>query len=42
MEDTIIKVDHVSMKFNLSTEKVDNMKEYLIKRIKKRISYDEF
>ena len=42
MEDAIIKVDHVSMKFNLSTEKVDNMKEYLIKRIKKRISYDEF
>ncbi|MCQ4690844.1 ABC transporter ATP-binding protein [Clostridium sp. SL.3.18] len=42
MEDTIIKVDHVSMKFNLSTEKVDNVKEYLIKRIKKRINYDEF
>ena len=29
-QDTIIKVDHVSMKFNLSSEKVDNFKEYLI------------
>lgn len=35
-QDTIIKVDHVSMKFNLSSEKVDNFKEYLIKRIKKQ------
>ena len=26
-----MKVDHVSMKFNLSSEKVDNIKEYIIK-----------
>lgn len=42
MQDTIIKVDQVSMKFNLSTEKVDNVKEYFIKRIKRKLSYDEF
>ena len=41
-QDTIIKVDHVSMKFNLSSEKVDNFKEYLIKRIKNNLKYDEF
>ena len=31
MDNTIVKVDHVSMRFNLSTQKVDNMKEYFIK-----------
>lgn len=35
-------VDDVSMKFNLSSEKVDNIKEYIIKSIKRQISYDEF
>ncbi|MCF2681473.1 ABC transporter ATP-binding protein [Faecalicatena contorta] len=42
MEDTIIKVDHVSMRFNLASEKVDNMKEYFIRRLKKKMGYDEF
>ncbi len=28
-----LQVDHVSMKFNLSSQKVDNMKEYFIKMI---------
>ena len=31
-DDIVVKVDHVSMRFNLSSEKVDNMKEYFIKR----------
>lgn len=42
MSDAIIKVDHVSMRFNLSSEKVDNIKEYFIRRIKNKMSYDEF
>ena len=34
-------VDDVSMKFNLSSEKVDNIKEYIIKSIKqKEVYYD--
>lgn len=37
-----LQVDHVSMKFNLSTQKVDNMKEYFIKMIKKELMYQEF
>lgn len=41
-EQIMIKVEHVSMKFNLSSEKFDNFKEYFIKSIKKQISYDEF
>lgn len=42
MSDIAIKVDHVSMKFNLSTEKVDSLKEYVIKSIKRDIKKDEF
>ena len=41
-QDIIIKVDHVSMKFNLSSEKVDSIKEYFIKRVKNNLKYDEF
>lgn len=37
-----IKVDHVGMKFNLSQEKVDNLKEYVIKFLKREIKYNEF
>ena len=43
MDNTIVKVDHVSMRFNLSTQKVDNMKEYFIKRLKRKLNTeDEF
>ena len=37
-----IIVDNVSMKFNLSKEKVDSLKDYSIKSIKKEIKYNEF
>ena len=37
-----MKVDHVSMKFNLSSEKVDNIKEYIIKMLKKELMFQEF
>ena len=37
-----IIVDNVSMKFNLSKEKVDSLKDYVIKFIKKEIKYNEF
>lgn len=38
----VLKVDHVGMKFNLSKEKVDNLKEYVIRWLKKEIAYNEF
>ena len=30
------------MKFNLSKEKVDNLKDYLIKSLKREVHYNEF
>lgn len=38
----IVRVDHVSMRFSLASERVDSFKEYVIKTLKRQISYDEF
>ena len=37
-----MKIENVSMKFNLSSEKVDYIKEYVIKMIKKELMFQEF
>ncbi|MBE5937282.1 MAG: ABC transporter ATP-binding protein [Lachnospiraceae bacterium] len=37
-----IKVEGVGMKFNLSSNKVDNLKEYFVRFIKRDIMYKEF
>ena len=42
MSKNIIEVNKVSMKYNLSKEKVDNIKEYIIKMFKRQLFYDEF
>ena len=38
----VLRVEHVGMKFNLSQEKVDDLKDYIIKLLKHQISYNEF
>ena len=42
MSKTAIEVDNVSMKFNLSREKLDSLKDYIFKNIKREIQYNEF
>ena len=37
-----IKVNDVSMMFNLSSEKVDSIKEYIIKALKRELHFQEF
>lgn len=38
-----VNVDHISMRFNLATERVDNIKEYIVRKLKfKSASFDEF
>ena len=41
MEESI-KLQNVGMRFNLSKEKVDSVKEYFIKKIKGQLEYDQF
>jgi len=42
VEDKVLVVDNVSMKFNLMEKKVDNLKEYFIKMVKNELRYQEF
>lgn len=37
-----LNVDHVSIRFNLSKEKVDNLKDYVLKSITRQMKFDEF
>lgn len=37
-----IEINNVTMKFNMCREKIDNLKEYLIKFLKKQLSFEEF
>lgn len=41
-ENLAIKLTNVGMRFNLSKEKVDNLKEYFIKCVTRKIEYREF
>lgn len=36
----IIHAEHVSMKFHLASEKIDNIKEYFVKKVQGHVSYD--
>lgn len=42
MLDSIIRVKNVTMKFNMSNEKFDGIKEYFIKLVKRQLYYNEF
>lgn len=40
--DTVIDIKNVSMRFNMPREKIDNMKEFFIKFLKRQLDYEEF
>ncbi len=42
MAKTAVKVENVSVMFNLHKEKIDNIKEYIIKFLKRKLRYTEF
>ena len=42
VNDYAIQVDHVTIRFNMASEKVDNLKEYMIKLLKKELIFQEF
>lgn len=41
-KDTVIKADNLGIKYNLSEQKVDDFKDYIIKAIKGELNYNEF
>lgn len=40
--EVVIKIQDVSLKYMLTTEKITSMKQYFIKKVKKQIKYEEF
>ena len=42
MSENIIEVNDVTMEFNMSKEKVDSLKEYVIKMAKKQLHFEQF
>ncbi|MDU6039269.1 ABC transporter ATP-binding protein [Clostridium butyricum] len=42
MKDTVIKLENVGMYFVKSTQKVDSLKEYVVRKIKRQIKYEKF
>lgn len=42
MEQNIIEVSHVDMRFNLAEEKTDTIKEYFVKLLKGKLHFSEF
>ena len=42
MAKNMIDVDHVSIRFNLASQKVNNLKEYAIKMIRNELMFQEF
>jgi len=41
-DEYVINVDHVTIRFNLATEKTDNLKEYMIRLFKRQLMFQEF
>lgn len=41
-QNILVEVDNVSIKFNMASERIESMKEYVIKRLKGTIKYNDF
>ncbi len=41
-DDIAVKVDHATVRFNMATERIDNLKEYFVKLIQGRLMFQEF
>ena len=41
-ENTAIQVKNVTVRFNMASERIDNLKEYFVKLVKKELMFQEF
>ena len=41
-ENYAVKVDHATVRFNMASEKIDNLKEYFVKLVKRELMFKEF
>ena len=41
-QDIMINIDHAAVRFNMAAEKVDNLKEYVVRLLKRELLFQEF
>ena len=37
-----VKVDHATVRFNMASERIDNLKEYFVKLVQGKLMFQEF
>ena len=42
VDDYVIKVENATVRFNMASEKIDNLKEYFVKLVKRELMFQEF
>ena len=42
MEDYIVSVENATVRFNMASENIDNIKEYFVKLIQRKLMFQEF
>ncbi|MGI5850357.1 MAG: ABC transporter ATP-binding protein [Christensenellales bacterium] len=42
MEEYVVQVKNATVRFNIASEKVDNLKEYFVKLVKRKLFFEEF
>lgn len=42
MEDYVVKVENATVRFNMATENIDNLKEYFVKLVQGKLMFQEF
>ena len=42
MESTVIKVEDATVRFNMASERIDSIKEYFVKFVKRQLHFKEF
>lgn len=42
LDDCVIKVENATVRFNMASEKIDNLKEYFVKLVKRELLFQEF
>jgi lipopolysaccharide transport system ATP-binding protein len=42
LEQAVIRVENATVRFNMASEKIDNLKEYFVKLLKKQLHFKEF
>ena len=40
--DSVVKVEHVTVRFNMASERIDNLKEYFVKLLRRELMFKEF